>query len=46
MECTNLLSSRDPSIWDGIRGHYTNLRDCARGLVSEECGGNPVVFRK
>jgi len=28
----------------GITGGYTNIFDCARGLVSERCGGNAVVY--
>jgi RHS repeat-associated protein len=26
----------------GITGGYRNLQDCARGLVSQRCGGNPI----
>jgi hypothetical protein len=26
----------------GLTGGYTNVYDCARGLVTEECGGNPT----
>jgi RHS repeat-associated protein len=38
--CEELLKRPNPP--RGITGGYTNLADCARGLVSEECGGNPV----
>ena len=31
----------DPN-WRGITGGFGNLYDCARGQVSERCGGNPV----
>lgn len=24
----------------GVTGGYTDVEECARGLVSEECGGN------
>ena len=30
----------------GITGNYTNMQDCARGLVSERCGGNKVDYGK
>ena len=38
--CNNELAKRNPnrSITDG----YSNVEDCARGLVSEYCGGNKV----
>jgi len=26
----------------GVTGGYSDLEKCARGLVSERCGGNPV----
>jgi len=41
--CGRLI--RNPGNYDensGIRGGYTDIEQCARGLVSEECGGNPV----
>jgi hypothetical protein len=28
----------------GIIPGDTNLQDCAKGLVSEACGGNPIKF--
>jgi hypothetical protein len=28
----------------GIAGGYTDLYNCARGLVSERCGGNKVIY--
>jgi len=28
----------------GITGGYTDLYSCARGLVSQRCGGNKVVW--
>jgi hypothetical protein len=39
-KCEELLSQRDPP--RGVTGGYRNVEDCARGLVSERCGGNPV----
>ncbi|MBS0577490.1 MAG: RHS repeat protein, partial [Proteobacteria bacterium] len=39
-ECKKQLSKPNPA--RGITGGYRNLQDCARGLVSERCGGNPV----
>jgi hypothetical protein len=36
--CRDFLSRPNPP--RGITGGYTNLADCARGLVSERCGGN------
>ena len=27
----------------GVTGGYTDVEECARGLVSERCGGNKVV---
>jgi hypothetical protein len=38
--CESELAKPNPS--RGITGGYTNVMDCARGLVSELCGGNPV----
>ena len=35
-----LLSRRNPP--RGLTGGYKNIEDCARGFVTEECGGNPV----
>jgi hypothetical protein len=42
--CRELLALPHPP--RGITGGYTNLADCARGLVSEECGGNPLSGSK
>jgi len=42
--CKEELSKPNPS--RGITGGYNNVMDCARGLVSEECGGNPVDHGK
>ena len=39
-KCADLVSSRNPP--RGVTGGYRNVEDCARGLVSERCGGNPV----
>jgi hypothetical protein len=38
--CAELLSGPNPP--RGITGGYNNIYDCARGLVSEACGGNPI----
>ena len=38
--CRELLSRRNPP--RGLTGGYKNIEDCARGFVTEECGGNPV----
>ena len=38
--CEEELSKPNPN--RGITGGYTNLHDCARGLVSQRCGGNRV----
>ena len=37
-ECRRQLDSTDPDY--GVTGGYINVKDCARGLVSERCGGN------
>jgi RHS repeat-associated protein len=39
-DCAKELARPHPR--RAITGGYTNLYDCARGLVSEACGGNPV----
>jgi RHS repeat-associated protein len=39
-DCAKELAKPHPS--RSITGGYNNLYDCARGLVSEACGGNPV----
>ena len=33
---------RKPRSVGGVTGGYTDVMDCARGLVSEKCGGNRV----
>jgi YD repeat-containing protein len=40
--CRELLSRRNPP--RGLTGGYKNIEDCARGFVTEECGGNPVDY--
>ena len=42
--CRKLLSQPHPP--RGLTGGYTDLENCARGFVSEECGGNPVSHGK
>jgi len=37
-DCAKELAKPNPS--RGITGGYNNVEDCARGLVSEKCGGN------
>jgi len=39
-KCSQWLSKPNPP--RGLTGGYNNLADCARGHVSEECGGNPI----
>lgn len=39
-KCRNLLTSQNPS--RRLTGGYTDLEDCARGFVTEQCGGNPI----
>ena len=38
--CQQELDSNCPN--RGITGGYTNIDDCARGLVSQRCGGNAI----
>jgi hypothetical protein len=38
-QCARELSKPNPS--RNITGGYEDIEDCARGLVSERCGGNP-----
>lgn len=40
--CTGELAKENPA--RGVTGGYTNVEDCARGLVSQLCGGNPVTY--
>jgi RHS repeat-associated protein len=37
-QCKEWLSQPNPPL--GVTGGYKNVMDCARGLVSEDCGGN------
>ena len=39
-QCAKWLSQPNPP--RGPTGSYRNVEDCARGLVSEGCGGNPT----
>jgi RHS repeat-associated protein len=39
-DCKRMLASPNPP--RGVTGGYQNLYDCARGLVSERCGGNRI----
>ncbi len=41
--CRELLSRRNPP--RGLTGGYKNIEDCARGFVTEECGGNILPER-
>jgi hypothetical protein len=38
-QCAKWLSTRNPP--RGVTGGYKTIDECARGLVSERCGGNP-----
>jgi hypothetical protein len=38
--CREMLSRPHPP--RGMTGGYKDIENCARGLVSEACGGNPV----
>ncbi len=38
-KCREMIARGGPR---GLTGGYTDPEDCARGLISEECGGNPV----
>jgi RHS repeat-associated protein len=42
--CRNYGNSWDPP--RGVTGGYTSIHQCARGLVSEACGGNAVDYGK
>jgi hypothetical protein len=39
--CADVLSRPNPP--RGFTGGYRNVEDCARGHVSERCGGNPIA---
>jgi hypothetical protein len=41
-ECKKELAKPNPS--PDFTGGYKNIMDCARGHVSEDCGGNPVDY--
>lgn len=43
-DCAKWLSEPNPHRHP--TGGYRNIEDCARGLVSEACGGNPVDWSK
>jgi hypothetical protein len=43
-ECAKELMKSTPS--RRLTGGYGNIYDCAKGLVSERCGGNPVDHSK
>ena len=43
-KCAELLSQPNPP--RGVTGGYKNIEDCAKGLVSEACGGNPISHSK
>ena len=38
--CRNLLSGPNPP--RGLTGGYSDIEKCAKGFVSEACGGNPI----
>jgi hypothetical protein len=40
-QCARWIASQNPP--RGVTGGYRDLEDCARGLVSERCGGNPLA---
>ena len=40
--CAELLAQPNPP--RRLTGGYRNLADCARGFVSERCGGNPISY--
>jgi hypothetical protein len=42
--CARELAKPSPS--RGITGGYKDIENCARGLVSEGCGGNPIDWGK
>lgn len=42
--CAKELMKSTPS--KRMTGGYSNIYDCAKGLVSERCGGNPVDHSK
>jgi len=39
-DCYAMLASRNPP--RGVTGGYLDVEDCAKGLVSRDCGGNPI----
>jgi hypothetical protein len=41
-DCADWVSSPNPRSWP--TGGHLDIEDCARGLVSERCGGNPVEY--
>jgi len=46
--CRGLIANSGPIKLRGSQGGrpYTNVEDCARGFVSERCGGNPIDWGK
>ncbi|HEY6250541.1 MAG TPA: hypothetical protein VI685_11325 [Candidatus Angelobacter sp.] len=42
--CSKELAKPNPN--RGITGGHANIEDCARGHVSERCGGNPIDWGK
>lgn len=42
--CEKELAKPNPN--RRMTGGFSNTEDCANGLVSEECGGNPIKWRK
>jgi RHS repeat-associated protein len=41
-QCSKFLASPSPP--RGVTGGYSSLYDCARGLVSQACGGNAIDY--
>jgi len=41
-KCKELIKPNQSKSSKGVTGGYKNLNDCARGLVTEECGGNAI----
>lgn len=43
-KCMEELSKPNPA--PSVTGGYKDIENCARGLVSAACGGNPVSYQK
>jgi hypothetical protein len=43
-QCSIWINSPNPPT--GLTGGYTDVYSCAKGLVSERCGGNPIDHGK